>query len=132
MPEITMHLAANFYPPIPHDIQMRIQEIFDELVRDSDPYILGWKGDEESWEYEVYDDSVFDREYTLPNGRTVTGRSLLDDLRLWDAIWWDCEEPQDLCDIESDEDDYYVEEHDQLSLFHYSEDRWVAYNDQLV
>lgn len=104
MTDITLHLAANFYPPIPHDIQLRIQEIFDELVRDSDPYILGWKGMEMFWEYEVSDDSVFDREYTLPNGRDVTGRSLLSDLRLWDALWWGCEEPQDLCDIESDED----------------------------
>lgn len=132
MPEITMHLAANFYPPIPHDIQLRVQEIFDELVRDSDPYILGWKDSPEDWEYEVSDDSVFDREYELPNGRTVTGHSLMDDLRLWEALWWDCEEPQDLCDIDSDEDDYYIEEGEQLSLFHYSEDRWVAYNDSPV
>ena len=102
MPNITMHLTANFYPPIPADIQMRVQEIFDELVRDSDPYILGWIGQEESWEYEVCDVSVFDREYTLPNGRDVTGRSLLDDLRLWDAIWWDCSDP----DEEDSELDY--------------------------
>jgi hypothetical protein len=126
MSNITMHLTANFYPPIPHDIQLRVQEIFDELVMDSDPYILGWKDSPEYWEYEVSDDSVFDREYELPNGRTVTGQSLMDDLRLWEALWWDCEEPDEFLDIEDEEED------NQLSLFHYSEDKWVAYNDALI
>ena len=95
MTDITMHLTANFYPPIPADIQLRVQEIFDELQNDSYPYILGWSDMPESWEYDVSDDSVFDREYQLPNGAVVTGRSILDDLRLWDAIWWDCGEPDE-------------------------------------
>jgi hypothetical protein len=95
MTDITMHLTANFYPPIPADIQLSVQEIFDELKNDSMPYILGWSDIPEDWEYEVSDDSVFDREYILPNGATVTGRSLLSDLRLEDALWWDCDEPNE-------------------------------------
>ena len=95
MTNITMHLTANFYPPIPADIQLRVQEIFDELQRDSDPFISGWADIPEDWCYEYEDWSVFDREYKLPNGAVVTGRSLCDDLRLWDALFWDCDEPMD-------------------------------------
>jgi len=95
MPDITMHLSANFYPPIPADIQLRVQEIFDELQNDSMPYILGWSDMPESWECLCDDESVFDREYDLPNGATVIGRDLLDDLRLWDALWYDCAEPEE-------------------------------------
>ena len=96
MPNITMHLTANFYPPMPVEIQMRAQEIFDELAEDSGPYILGWKDHPEDWSYEVSDHSVFDREFDLPNGAKVVGRNFLDHLRLWDALWWDCEEPDEL------------------------------------
>lgn len=103
MPDITMHLTANFYPPIPADIQMRVQEIFDELVRDSGPYIIGWKEYPEEWDYDVSDHTVFDREYTLPNGAVVTGASLIEDLRLTDALWWDCEEPDEFRDLDDDE-----------------------------
>ena len=95
MTDITMHLTANFYPPIPADIQLRVQEIFDELQRDSDPFISGWADIPEDWCYEYEDWSVFDRKYELPNGAVVTGRSLCDDLRLWDALFWECDEPMD-------------------------------------
>jgi|694.fasta_scaffold141673_3 hypothetical protein len=95
MTNITMHLTANFYPPIPADIQLRVQEIFDELQRDSDPFISGWADIPEDWCYEYEDWSVFDRKYELPNGAVVTGRSLCDDLRLWDALFWECDEPMD-------------------------------------
>ena len=95
MTNITMHLTANFYPPIPRDIQFRVQEIFDELQRDSMPYILGWADMPENWDYDYADDTVFDREYELPNGAVVTGRSMCEELRLWDAFFWDCEEPMD-------------------------------------
>jgi hypothetical protein len=50
MTSITMHLTANFYPPIPADIQMRVQEIFDELERDSGPYIIGFADVPENWD----------------------------------------------------------------------------------
>jgi hypothetical protein len=107
MPNITVHLTANFYPPIPADIQLRVQEIFDELEADSMPYILGWADVPENWDYDVSDESVFDRTYELPNGAVVTGRSLLDDLRLWDALWWDCDEPMDtLADYEREQKEY--------------------------
>ena len=36
---------------------------------------------------------MLDREYELPNGAVITGRSMLEELRLWDALWWDCETP---------------------------------------
>lgn len=104
MPEITMHLAANFYPPIPHDIQLSVQEFFDKFVEEANPYILGWKGLEDDWEYEISNEDALEMEWELPNGRIVKAQHMLDELRLWDAVWWDCEEPQDLCDIESDED----------------------------
>jgi len=104
MPSITMHLTANFYPPIPADIQLSVQEIFDELQRDSGPHILGWADRPEEWEYDLDDDSVLDRKYELPNGAVVTGRSMLDELRLWDALYWDCDEPMDtLADYEREQ-----------------------------
>ena len=107
MTNITMHLTANFYPPIPADIQLRVQEIFDELQRDSDPFISGWADIPEDWCYEYEDWSVFDRKYELPNGAVVTGRSLCDDLRLWDALFWDCDEPMDtLADYEREQKEY--------------------------
>jgi hypothetical protein len=96
MPNITMHLTANFYPPIPADIQLRVQEIFDELQRDSGPYILGWADVPENWDYDYSDDSVFDREYDLPNGARVRGWEMMNELRLWDAMFWDCDEPDEL------------------------------------
>jgi hypothetical protein len=107
MTSITMHLTANFYPPIPADIQMRVQEIFDELERDSGPYIIGFADVPENWDYMYDDESVFDRTYELPNGAVVTGRSLLDDLRLWDALFWDCSEPDELwADYEREQKEY--------------------------
>lgn len=89
MTNITMHLTANFYPPIPADIQMRVQEIFDEVVRDGMPYITGWADIPEDWCYEYEDWSVLDREYDLPNGARIVVRDMLDELRLWDALFWD-------------------------------------------
>jgi hypothetical protein len=107
MTDITMHLTINFYPPIPADIQLRVQEIFDELQRDSGPHILGWADVPESWDYDLDDDSVLDRKYELPNGAVVTGRSMLDELRLWDALYWDCDEPMDtLADYEREQKEY--------------------------
>ena len=100
MPNITMHLTANFYPPIPADIQMRVQEIFDELQADSYPFISGWADIPEDW-------SVLDREYDLPNGARITVRNMLEELRLWDALFWDCDEPMDtLADYEREQKEY--------------------------
>jgi hypothetical protein len=98
MTDITMHLTANFYPPIPADIQLRVQEIFDELQADSGPYITGWADRPDEWEYEFDDDSVFSREYRLPNGAKVKGWEMLDQLRLWEALHWDCDEPDESLD----------------------------------
>jgi hypothetical protein len=107
MTDITMHLTMNFYPPIPHDIQLRVQEIFDEIVQDGMPYITGWADVPEDWCYEYEDWSVLDREYDLPNGARITVRNMLEELRLWDAIFWDCEEPMDtLADYERDQKEY--------------------------
>jgi hypothetical protein len=107
MTSITMHLTANFYPPIPADIQMRVQEIFDELERDSGPYIIGFADVPENWDYLYDDESVFDREYELPNGAVVTGHSMLDDLRLWDALFWGCETPgETFADYEREQKEY--------------------------
>lgn len=104
MTDITMHLTANFYPPIPADIQMRVQQIFDELQADSGPYISGWADIPENWDYDYDDESVFDREYDLPNGARVVARNMLDELRLWDALFYDCEEPMDTwADYEKDQ-----------------------------
>lgn len=107
MTDITMHLTANFYPPIPADIQMRVQEIFDELQSEMMPYISGWADVPESWDYYLENEEVLDREYELPNGAVITGRSMLEELRLWDALWWDCDEPMyTLADYERDQKEY--------------------------
>ena len=107
MTDITMHLTANFYPPIPHDIQLRVQEIFDEIVQDADPYILGWADRPDEWEQELSDESVLDRAYTLPNGKVVIAGQMLEELRLWDALWLDCETPgETFADYEREQKEY--------------------------
>lgn len=90
MTDITMHLTANFYPPIPHDIQMAVQVFFDEIVEDGMPWII-LDSDDCIVDRDLYDRSVLDRTRTLPNGATITARGMLDELRLWEALWWDCE-----------------------------------------
>ena len=91
MTDITMHLTANFYPPIPADIQMACQEFFDEIVRDGMPWIILMSDDPgDVWEQDLADRSVLDRTKILPNGATITARGMLDELRLWDALFWDC------------------------------------------
>jgi hypothetical protein len=90
MTDITLHLTSNFYPPIPHVLQLRVQEIFDEIVRDGMPWQIVDK-DGYIIEQELENGDVLYREYTLPNGPIVTGQSLLDDLRLWEALFWDVE-----------------------------------------
>jgi len=94
MTDITMHLTANFYPPIPQDIKLRAQEIFDELIIESEPYILGGIDEEGDWQYQFCNTSVFNREYELPNGKVISGWKFIEELRLWDALWDHCEEPQ--------------------------------------
>ena len=90
MTDITMHLTANFYPPIPHDIQMACQEFFDEIVRDGMPWIIRMSDDPDSvWEQDLTDRSVLDRTKILPNGAEITAAGMLDELRLWDALFWD-------------------------------------------
>ena len=96
MTDITMHLTANFYPPIPADIQLSLQEFFDEFVSEADPYILGWADIPDNWEYEIGNEDALEMEWELPNGRIIKARVMLDELRLWEAIWWDCEPPDEL------------------------------------
>lgn len=128
MTNIGLHLTANFYPPIPADIQFRVQEIFDELQRDSMPCIIGWADMPEDWEYEFADETVFDREYWLPNDAIVTGRSMCDELRLWDAFFWDCEEPNESYeDYMKQEDERFRQVPGQMNLFDYSESKWVSH-----
>ena len=93
MTDITMHLTANFYPPIPADIQLSVQEFFDKFVEEADPYIVGWSDIPEDWEYEMSNEDALEMEWELPNGRIIKAQHMIDDLRLWDAIWWDCDEP---------------------------------------
>jgi hypothetical protein len=95
MTDITLHLAANFYPPIPHDIQLSVQEFFDNFIQEAGPYIVGWEDRPDGWEYEIDNHGALDMDWTLPNGRTITARGMLDELRLWDAIWWECDQPVD-------------------------------------
>ena len=95
MPSITMHLTANFYPPIPADIQLSVQEFFDEFVDEADPYILGWSDIPEDWEYEISNEDALTMQHKLPNGRIITAQDMLDELRLWNAVWWDCGEPDE-------------------------------------
>jgi len=95
MPDITMHLSANFYPPIPADIQLSVQEFFDEFVDEAGPYIIGWSDIPEDWEYEIANEDALNNEWELPNGRIIKAQHMLDELRLWDAIWYDCTEPEE-------------------------------------
>ena len=101
MTDITLHLTANFYPPIPHDIQMAVQEFFDSIVADAMPYrFMDKEGNiiDEGLE----DHDVLDRTMILPNGAEITAGGMLDELRLWEALWFDCE-PQ-LLDYEAEGD----------------------------
>ena len=88
MTDITMHLTANFYPPIPHDIQMVCQNFFDTIVEDGMPWMTVDK-DGNIIDQDIADYDVLDRTMTLPNGATITARGMLDELRLWDALFWD-------------------------------------------
>jgi len=107
MPNITMHLTANFYPPIPADIQLSVQEFFDKFILEADPFISGWADIPDNWEYEIGDEGALDMEWELPNGRIIKAINMLDELRLWDAVWWDCEPPMDtLADYEREQKEY--------------------------
>jgi hypothetical protein len=123
MPDITMHLTANFYPPIPADIQLSVQEFFDEFVSEADPYIIGWADRPDEWEYEIANEDALNNEWELPNGRIIKAAHMLDELRLWDAVWWDCREPDDSY---ADHERELAEVPGQMSLFDfdYSEHKW--------
>ena len=82
--DITMHLTSNFYPPIPHDIQLSCQEFFDKL-RDE---CMAWY-DQDSDEYFMENEEALEQEWELPNGRIVKGYKFVDELRLWDALYWE-------------------------------------------
>jgi len=125
MASISMHLTANFYPPIPADIQLSVQEFFDEFVDEADPYILGWADIPEDWQYEISNEDALTMQHKLPNGRIITAQDMLDELRLWDAVWWDCDEPDDLY---ADYERELAEVPGQMSLFDfdYSEQKWRA------
>ena len=82
--DITLHLTSNFYPPIPHDIQLSCQSFFDKL-RDE---CMAWY-DPESDEYFIDNEEALDQEWTLPNGATLTGYKFMEELRLWDALYWE-------------------------------------------
>jgi hypothetical protein len=82
--DITLHLTTNFYPPIPHDIQLSCQEFFDKLKSDCSPSY-----DEEIDQYFIDNEEALEQEWELPNGRTINGIQLLDELRLWDALYWE-------------------------------------------
>jgi hypothetical protein len=82
--DITYHLTANFYPPIPHDIQLSCQSFFDKLREEAGAWY-----DPEHDEYFIDNEEAFDQEWTLPNGVTLTGQSMMDQLRLWDALYWE-------------------------------------------
>ena len=101
MTDITMHLTANFYPPIPHDIQMACQNFFDSIVADAMPWMIVDK-DGNVIDQDITDHDVLDRTMTLPNGAEITASGMLDELRLWEALWFDCE-PQ-LLDYEAEGD----------------------------
>lgn len=90
MTDITMHLTANFYPPIPHDIQMACQNFFDSIVADAQPWMIVDE-DGNIIDQDIIDHDVLDRTMILPNGAEITGYSMLDELRLWEALWFDCE-----------------------------------------
>ena len=82
--DITFHLTCNFYPPIPHDIQRSCQEFFDVLREQAGAWT---DGDE----YFIDNEDALDMEWTLPNGATINGRKMLDELRLWDALYMEQE-----------------------------------------
>jgi hypothetical protein len=82
--DITYHLTANFYPPIPHDIQLSCQEFFDKLREEC----MAWYSPEFD-EYFMDNEEALEQEWELPNGRTITGIQLMDELRLWDALYWE-------------------------------------------
>ena len=90
MTDITMHLTANFYPPIPADIQMACQNFFDSIVEDAMPWVIADK-DGRIIEQDIADYNVLDRTMILPNGAEITARGMLDELRLWEALFWDIE-----------------------------------------
>lgn len=90
MPDITMHLTANFYPPIPHDIQIACQEFFDQIVEDAMPFqVVDKHGN--IIDQDLGDRDVLDRTMTLPNGAEITAAGMLDELRLWEALFWGVE-----------------------------------------
>ena len=90
MTDITFHLTANFFPPIPHDIQRACQEFFDQIVVDAMPWQIADR-DGNIIDQDISDHDVLDRTVILPNGAEITAGGMLDELRLWDALWWDCE-----------------------------------------
>jgi hypothetical protein len=94
MADITTHLSVNFDPPISYDIQMSVQKFFDSFVAEADPHITGWADRPDEWTFEIGNEAALDMEWQLPNGVTIKARNMLNDLRLWDAIWWECPEPE--------------------------------------
>lgn len=90
MTDITMHLTANFYPPIPHDIQRSCQTFFDQIVEDAMPWIIMDK-DGNIIDQDIADHDVLDRTLVLPNGAEITAGGMLEELRLWEALFFDCE-----------------------------------------
>lgn len=94
MADITTHLSVNFYPPISHDIQISVQEFFDNFVTEADPFITEWVDRPGEWKFEIGNEAALEMEWERPNGVTITARNMLNELRLWDAIWWECPEPE--------------------------------------
>ena len=90
MTDITMHLTANFYPPLPADIQTACQNFFDSIVADAMPWMIVDK-DGNVIDQDITDYDVLDRTMILPNGAEITALGMLDELRLWEALWFDCE-----------------------------------------
>ena len=90
MTDITMHLTANFYPPIPHDIQIECQTFFNQIEEDGMPWQITDK-DGNIIDQDLSDRDVLDRTIILPNGAEITAGGMLDELRLWEALFWDVE-----------------------------------------
>ena len=90
MTDITMHLTANFYPPIPADIQLACQQFFDMIQEDAMPWQITDK-DGNIIDQDLSDRDVLDRTIILPNGAEITAGGMLDELRLWEALFWDVE-----------------------------------------
>src|SRR5210317_1321938 len=82
--DITLYLTNNFYPPIPKDIQLSCQAFFDKLQYDANVWYSP-----DADEYFIENEDAFDQEWTLPNGVTLTGQSMMDQLRLWEMLFWD-------------------------------------------